>query len=362
VSVANERDFERMTKTHVCAVCGSLLVMPYDPERGGRILVCAADRAHTVFRRVGSLRERWKRGQPVPPDVARHFAREKGAAPMDTQALVAMSEQQMLARINQARFPKDLTPVEKGLLVRVALDYGLDPAMSELIIYQGRPYVTIDGRRRKAQETGLLDGVSTRPATQEERQSWDIPEGDYFFFAEVWRKGASRPFIGYGRVRKAETKPQGAAGFRPIENDPQGMAAKRAEARALRMAFSVPLPSAETAGTSDDDIPYVDVEARELPDVDHETGELHPPTSAADITRSDEAPDNGSQPPPAAGPDPRLEKVTTTQHLFNACRKHFPEITNWAQILAMLGHKDPMEIADAGEAWATVCAQKMAAE
>jgi hypothetical protein len=280
---------------------------------------------------------------------------------MDTKALVAMSDQQMLARVEQAKFPKDLTLPEKRLLARVAIDYGLDPAMGELMLYQGHPYVTIDGRRRKAQETGKMDGVSTRPATKEERLAWAIPDGDYLFFAEVWVRGARRPFVGYGRVRQAETRPPGrpgAAGYRPLENDPQGMASKRAEARALRMAFSVPLPSAETAGTPEDDTPYVDTEARELPDeepgpdVDHQTGEVHTPTSPADITRSDEAPNDAPQLPPRNLP------MTTLADLFTACQTYFG-MKNWSDILRLLNVPDKTQIGDLADAWATICAYKL---
>lgn len=166
---------------------------------------------------------------------------------LNSHALVAMSEGDMAKRVDMAKWPQQLTATEKVLLVEVAISYGLDPLMGELVIYQGKPVVSIDGRYRKAHETGELAGVSSRPATQEERTAWEIPEGDYFFRAEVYKKDSTMPFVGWGRVRKEETAPpkSGAAGFRPLEVNPQRMAEKRAEAQALRKAFYLPLPSAE---------------------------------------------------------------------------------------------------------------------
>jgi hypothetical protein len=180
---------------------------------------------------------------------------------MDSTALTAMTEIQMIERVNLAKFPQELTPIDKRMLANAAISYGFDPLMGEISVYQGRPFVSIDGRYRKAQETGILDGVETRPATKQEREDWEIKDGDYFFRSEVYVKGSSRPFVGWGRVRAAETT--GGKGFKPVETNPQRMAEKRAEAQALRKAFSIPLPSLEDIGSPDVGYP-----------VDTNTGEI----------------------------------------------------------------------------------------
>ena len=161
---------------------------------------------------------------------------------METTALMKLDLEQMLARVNQARFPKDLTIQDRQLIAKVSIEYGLDPLFTELMIYQGRPYVTIDARRRKAQETGRLDGISSRPATKEEREARKVPDEDYLFLVLVWVKGASHPFEGWGRVKAADTK---GDPHLPIVKDTAAMAEKRAEAQALRRAFHLPLPSFE---------------------------------------------------------------------------------------------------------------------
>lgn len=158
---------------------------------------------------------------------------------MDTTALMKMDKNQMLARIGQAKFPKDLTSAERQMMAEVSISYGLDPIMQELMIYQGNPYLTINARYRKAQETGKFDGLDSRPATVEERKERHANEGDYLYRAEAWVKGASHAFVGWGRVRAIET--QGNPNL-PIVKDPDRQAEKRAEAMALRKGFSMPVP------------------------------------------------------------------------------------------------------------------------
>jgi len=172
---------------------------------------------------------------------------------METTALMKLDMSTMLDRVDQTRFPKDLTLADRRLIAKVSIEYGLDPLFGELMIYQGRPYVTIDARRRKAQETDKLDGISARPATKAERQARQVADGDYLFVAEVWVKGSSHAFEGWGRITQKEIDAMIASakshGMKedalPIVKDPAAMAEKRAEAQALRRAFHLPLPSFE---------------------------------------------------------------------------------------------------------------------
>uniref|UniRef100_A0A6M3KKN9 Putative DNA recombination protein n=1 Tax=viral metagenome TaxID=1070528 RepID=A0A6M3KKN9_9ZZZZ len=222
---------------YLCAKCQHPLTVAWGGGHGiiGWILRCQ-DITHTGMTRHDIKYEKQK----------------KEFFSMESTALTKMDEKQMIERVNMARFPQDLTVPEKKLLAQVAITYGFDPLMGEVTIYQGRPFVSIDGRYRKAQETGLLDGVETRPATKEERTDWQIPDGDFFYRSEVYVKGSSRPFVAWGRVYHAETT--GGKGFKPVEKNPQRMAEKRAEAQALRKAFHIPLPSFEDIGSPEYDI------------------------------------------------------------------------------------------------------------
>lgn len=206
---------------------------------------------------------------------------------MDTKALELMDKDGMLARIEQARFPQNVTAQDKKMLAEVAISYGLDPLMGELMVYQGRPYVTIDARLRKAQESGQFAGIEARPATREEREAWEIPDGDLFFRSEVYRKGVERPFVGWGRVLAKEMAKKD--GFLPVEVNPQRMGEKRSDAQALRKAFHLPLPSFE--GETHD--PFIEAEFRVAPE---EIGVGNPP---GDTQGEKEASDATSEQPEA---------------------------------------------------------------
>lgn len=222
---------KKRARTHKCGVCGGNLTVCWGGSYGydQHILKCAENFDHDTLTDLKQQSKEYEEGNKL-------FRRLHG---MDTTALMKMEKAQMLARIGQAKFPTDLTPKESALMAEVSISYGLDPLMQELMIYQGNPYPTINARYRKAQETGKFDGIDTRPATEEERKVRNAKEGDYLYRAEVWVKGASHPFVGWGRVRAAETT---GNPHLPIVKDPDRQAEKRSEAMGLRKAFSMPVP------------------------------------------------------------------------------------------------------------------------
>jgi hypothetical protein len=157
-------------------------------------------------------------------------------------AAVPIDQAEAMLPAIQATWPKDVAanPVMQRMIARIAIAYGLDPLMGELIPYQGKPYVTIEGRLRKAQEHEAYRGLECRPATEQEREAFRCGPNDHLWRAEVYRADWPKPVIGWGRVRSDEGSPV-------AKQHPQLMAEKRAKARALRDAFSIPLPSAEDA-------------------------------------------------------------------------------------------------------------------
>jgi len=254
-------------KGYLCPKCQGKLTVAWGGAHGvnGWILRCS-DITHTGMTRHDKKYENEK----------------KESFSMDSKSLMTMDEDTMLQRVEMARFPQQLDTQGKLMLAKVAITYGFDPLMGEVMIYQGRPFVSIDGRYRMAQETGNLDGVESRPANKQEREDWEIPAGDYFFRAEVYVKGASRPFVGWGRVRTDE---QGKSkGFAPIDTNPQRMAEKRAEAQALRKAFHIPLPSAEDIGTAED------MPAAKVRVVDVTTGEIKEPEPPEPASKKEPTP------------------------------------------------------------------------
>lgn len=239
----NQAEMRRMADSHACAVCGSFLTIRRTGPDNRYAVVCSNFVQHNGVKRIEkdwSLinYRRLLKGEPMT---------------MDSKELVKLGVKGMLARVEKARFPQDLKPVEKELLARTAIEYGLDPLFGELILYQGKPYVGIDARRRKAQETGDLIGMDGRPATAEERQERGVEADDYLWRSQAWKKGSEHPFVGWGKVSKKEVDKavaQAKAHSRqedslPIVKDPMQHAEKRADVAALRKGFHLPLPSIE---------------------------------------------------------------------------------------------------------------------
>lgn len=222
---------QKRAQTHKCGICKGNLVVCWGGAYGYNeyILRCAENFSHDTMTDLKQESKEYEEGNKL-------FRRIHG---MDTKALMKMTEDTMLERIAQAKFPADLTPADKKLMAEVSISYGLDPVMQELMIYQGNPYPTINARYRKAQETGEFDGINTRPATAEEFKARHGEGGDIIYCAEVWRKGCSHPFVGWGRVRAVERK---GNEHLPIVKDPDRQAEKRSEAMGLRKGFSMPVP------------------------------------------------------------------------------------------------------------------------
>ena len=107
---------------------------------------------------------------------------------------------------------------------------GVHAELGEIILYQGKPYITIDGRLRIAHETGLLDGVDVRPATQMEFTNYGCEAGDQLWHCYVFKKGSRRPYTGWGHVKSSDRNPVS-------KTHPRELAKKRAKYDALRTAF-----------------------------------------------------------------------------------------------------------------------------
>ena len=176
-----------------CGKCGGAIVLAWGGSLGfnGYIIKCGNDVSHDTITKYNKKEKDF-------------MAEVRDQSGLSSTALTAMTETAMVERVGKAKFVKDLTLPEKKLLAAACITYGFDPIMHELTIYQGNPFVSVDGRFRKAQETRQFEGIETRPATKEEREDWEIPEGDKFFRSEVYKKGIKRPFVGWGRVTAKE--------------------------------------------------------------------------------------------------------------------------------------------------------------
>jgi hypothetical protein len=139
------------------------------------------------------------------------------------------------------RWPKDLNKQQAIDVARVALAYGLDPFMGELIPYQGQPYVTIAGRLRLADDHPQFDGYDLEPATLHEHEAFRCHDDEHLWKCVVYRKDRRRPTTAYGRAGGPAESNHVAKRWTPE------IAQKRAIHRAMRAAFPMAIPGAEEA-------------------------------------------------------------------------------------------------------------------
>ena len=152
--------------SHHCGECQGRFRMPWDRERGGHVLICVTDPSHQTYQKKDTG-TRILQGREF-DIVTQRETTELAPITDEPTALAAVTKANALGM-----FPsKDSTPDQLALVAHVALLYRLDPNMQEIIPYQGKPYVTIKGRRRLDNVAGNVVGVSHRPPTEDEERYW----------------------------------------------------------------------------------------------------------------------------------------------------------------------------------------------
>jgi hypothetical protein len=125
----------------------------------------------------------------------------------------------------------DPASIPAQALVLVCRRYGLDALLGHIDViltpHGPRIYISRDGMLEIAHRSGVFDGITV----DEERRNSD--NDGWTAYVSVWRKDMAHPFR-YGAQCK-DSEPQAKAGNGPA------MALARAERRALRRAFNIPV-------------------------------------------------------------------------------------------------------------------------
>ena len=235
--IARDRLQEQLTayaKDKECRTCGS------------RILVAWKDGTYKLRCKDGFTPEIWK---PA------HYSKRR-LIEMTQPSRLPATQETMLAHINESQslglFPdKATTPDQLALLAKVALAYQLDPWMGEIIPYQGKPYVTIAGRRRKDADAGHHTSFSFRSLTDEEERCYKklgaLAEGDVAGYCIATDVDTGATVEGFGRVLASEDAgiSGNARNFVPVVMRKIEMAQKRQERRAREILYG---PVARPAG------------------------------------------------------------------------------------------------------------------
>lgn len=264
----------------------------------------------------------------------------------------------------------------------IACKFGLHPLANQIMIFENKVMITINGRRTLAERTGLL--VATQPdiiADRERRATLGAKRpGDVLAECRIWKKGSEAPTIQYGIVRAHERWPSEneakALGInqaalasakskgdpdavydlimnskgkaRPVIMYPELMAMKRAEARALDGLASLALPTFdEETGAPIEDGPQM-APALAAPDEPME------PAGDEEATVASIGPDPESEP---AAPEQDMDESTSAgpppksiEDLVRLAIRHLG-YSDPIAIAHALGIESVSEIRNAGKAW-----------
>ncbi|HEY8601786.1 MAG TPA: recombinase RecT [Thermomicrobiales bacterium] len=199
---------------------------------------------------------------------------ERGLTVPNTQ-LQTMADPRERDRLLRNLILPKATPEQFSLVLAICQRYGFDPLLRHVLIVGGNLYVTRDGLRHMAWQSGQFDGYDP----PEERKGDD---GKWIVTVKVYRKGIARPFVATAYQSEAENSQS------PVwRSHPRLMTGKVAEVIALRMAFGVSLGGAEEIGF-DDAIPqtnigearFVETRVRDVP-----PAQLAAPVAAAEESR-----------------------------------------------------------------------------
>jgi len=150
-----------------------------------------------------------------------------------------LTEDQLKRRLQLSRSAgyglQQANPAQLEVIFLLCRRYGLDP-LTDLTLYDGKPFVTIDGRVRLMRRHPEYRGYACRPLTQSEKELWGY-EGDDIVIECTIRTSTWGEISARGKVSRAELEGKQGRSNPVARVHPVEMAEKRAIARAERAAF-----------------------------------------------------------------------------------------------------------------------------
>jgi hypothetical protein len=134
-------------------------------------------------------------------------------------------------------WPNQLSRIQLENLKSLCTDYRFSVAAGDLLLLEGRWYVTHSGLMKLSRRNNC-SGICVQPVPQ----FCDVQSGHWVFKATVHRNGASRGFVGYGDADPSNTSSL-------VRGAEMRVAETRAVNRALRKAYGIGLCSVEELGS-----------------------------------------------------------------------------------------------------------------
>lgn len=211
-----------------------------------------------------------------------------------------------------------MTPGLRQMAVEIMTATGLNPILGEVMIYEKKVYVTVDGFRKLLNASGTFDGMEPpHYLDKNERAAQGYADDDVVVRVAMYRKGQRMPVYGVGKANP--NKP--FRGNQVERTHPQIMAENRAMRRAARQGWQDILSGyninldpmlEDDADFARDRGNYIEGSARE---VDQQTGEILDAPQPDFIP--DDIPTEGPEEAPAAlfdsGPAPSQKNIINAE-------------------------------------------------
>lgn len=251
----DRRMLEKFAGQHECKKCKDDSRLQVRWLQGKFQVWCPVCSNTFDFDRIKSWTQMWREDpDSVPLTIANKLEKKIGGSRMSDTALVKSDEKALMERIQVCQWAKDMNAVEKRALAQLAIEYQLDPLMGELVWYQGKPLIGLDGHIRIAGREITFEGIDARPMTDDERMGYGLEKEPYTWICFVYKRGMRAPATGVGTANPEKphrSKPDGNGkwqGGNPVERErPWSMARARAINSALRLYFPHKIPGAVDA-------------------------------------------------------------------------------------------------------------------
>lgn len=150
-----------------------------------------------------------------------------------------LSDDQLKRRLQLSRGAgyglQQATPAQLEVVFLLCQRYKLDP-LTDLTLYEGRPWITIDGRVRLMRRHPEYRGYDCQPLTAAQKEAWGYEADDIVVECTVrtttWGDIKARGKVSRAEFEGKQPRSNPVAKVHPVE-----MAEKRAIARAERAAF-----------------------------------------------------------------------------------------------------------------------------
>jgi len=228
---------------NLCSEHKTPLVVAWHGSEGCWTLRCGKGHYPDAITRQPSQTELFKQGRQLEDHYNEETIREEEKR--------MVKEQKQSTAITMGGVPAAdlgtgelLLPEQVKALVAYAHKYGLDPGRDHVVVMYSKPYITIDGYLYYAFISGKQYKMQSRPLTNDEWKTYQIPDGSHAWVCEIIFDEDRQSRIGLGIVTWAEitavsTKSPGQLRSPVVAKHPWQLAQKRAEWQALRRAFPI---------------------------------------------------------------------------------------------------------------------------